>query len=329
MIKISVIIPIYNVEQYLKKCLDSVINQTLKDIEIICVNDCSQDNSIKIAEEFAKKDSRIKIVKHTKNQGLGPARNTGIDVATGEYIFFLDSDDYIKNNILELLYDKASSTQSDVTFSQTEVFTELTDKYTTKRIKGLKNWIDCSDLSDFSVDMNNFENSISYINCVAWGKLYKTDFLTKNNIRFIDGKVIHEDNGFWLKICSQFPKIAFVQDIGVYYRIRENAITTEIDKKKNKHKKHKHMKLVLKDVFTYLQEHANKDLYKYFIVQIKNSAEYNRYFYSKVEFLFKIQWLKNKKSINILGIPFFVEKCKKGKKVQRVLGIQIHKTSIK
>ena len=89
--KISVIIPVYNVEKYLAECLTSVVNQTFKDIEIICVNDGSTDNSPKILKEFAQKDSRIKII-NQENQGLSAARNTGLDVATGEYVSFIDSD---------------------------------------------------------------------------------------------------------------------------------------------------------------------------------------------------------------------------------------------
>ena len=93
--KISIIIPVYNVEKYLRECLDSCINQTLADIEIICVDDCSPDNSIKILEEYQAKDYRIKIFRHEKNKNLGAARNTGIQNAIGEYVWFVDSDDYI------------------------------------------------------------------------------------------------------------------------------------------------------------------------------------------------------------------------------------------
>lgn len=328
--KVSVIIPVYNVEEYLRECLDSVVNQTLQDIEIICVNDGSPDNSLAILEEYAKKDERIRIIEHEKNKGLGPARNTGIDNVNGDYIFFLDSDDYVKNDVIEKLYDKITETNSDLVFSQTEAFTFLKDEETINRIKYLNEWLDCRSKKDFYINVDNFEDAICNINCVAWGKLYKKEFLIKNNIRFINGKVIHEDNGFWLKICSQFPKIGFINDIGVYYRIRENAITTEIDKKKNIHKKHKHMKLVLKDVFDYFKKYSNPILYDFFYIQIKNSSEYNRYFYTELGILFKFCWLVNDKKIIIFGIPLFREKIKGNNcKIRKILGVKIYKTNVK
>lgn len=114
MIKISVIIPVYNVEEYLKECLDSVINQTLKEIEIICIDDCSTDSSYSILEEYAKKDSRIVLIKNKENMGVGYNRNIGIKEAKGEYIGFIDSDDYISEDYYENLYNTAKKYNSDV-----------------------------------------------------------------------------------------------------------------------------------------------------------------------------------------------------------------------
>ena len=101
---VSIIVPIYNVEQYLAECLDSLVNQTLRDIEIICVNDASPDKSKDIAEQYAMRDSRVRVVSHVKNQGLGPARNTGVENATAPYIMFIDSDDVVRHNMAERLY---------------------------------------------------------------------------------------------------------------------------------------------------------------------------------------------------------------------------------
>ena len=106
--KISVIIPVYNVEKYLRQCLDSVINQTYKDLEIICVEDCSTDNSPQILQEYAQKDERIKILYNEKNSKLGPTRNNGLKVATGEYIHFLDSDDWLEPDAYEILVNHLS-----------------------------------------------------------------------------------------------------------------------------------------------------------------------------------------------------------------------------
>lgn len=107
MYKVSIIIPIYNVEQYLAQCLDSVINQTYKNIEIICVNDCSLDNSFRILDEYSKNDKRIKIINRENNGGLSAARNTGLDNASGKYIYFLDSDDWIDLDYIEKMLNAA------------------------------------------------------------------------------------------------------------------------------------------------------------------------------------------------------------------------------
>lgn len=121
--KITIIIPVYNVERYLRKCLDSVVNQTLKEIEVICVNDCSPDNSRAILEEYAECDGRIKVINHTENSGLGGARNTGVDSADGEYIWFVDSDDFIELHACELLYNTIKREEADVLLFQAFSFT--------------------------------------------------------------------------------------------------------------------------------------------------------------------------------------------------------------
>ena len=113
---ISVIVPIYNVEPYLSQCLDSIISQTLADIEIICVNDGSTDNSLQILQKYAAQDNRIKII-NQPNQGLSAARNSGIDVATGEFIGFVDSDDYIAPDFYETLYTVAKKYKANIAAS--------------------------------------------------------------------------------------------------------------------------------------------------------------------------------------------------------------------
>ena len=113
MIKISVIIPVYNVEKYLRECLDSLINQSFKDFEVICIDDGSTDKSYKILEEYSQKDSRIKVLKQEHN-GAGAARNLGIEIAKGKYIQFLDSDDYFEPNMLEELYNTAEKFGADM-----------------------------------------------------------------------------------------------------------------------------------------------------------------------------------------------------------------------
>ena len=112
-VKVSVIVPVYNVEKYLRECLESLVNQTLKEIEIICINDGSDDSSLEVLNEYASKDSRFKIISQ-QNQGQGIARNKGIDIANGEYLQFVDPDDWVETNMLEKLYNFANKNNSNV-----------------------------------------------------------------------------------------------------------------------------------------------------------------------------------------------------------------------
>ena len=167
--KISVIIPVYNVEKYLRQCLDSVINQTYKDLEIICVDDCSTDNSRQILQEYAKKDERIKILYNKKNSKLGPTRNNGLKVATGKYIHFLDSDDWLEPNAYETLINDAEKGYDAVYFLWNNV-----------------------DIKNGAILPQNFKKSFSRAWVIeesgvnAWHGLYKKDFLSENNLEFND-----------------------------------------------------------------------------------------------------------------------------------------------
>ena len=114
MSKVSVIIPVFNKEKYLSTCINSIINQSLKDIELILIDDCSSDNSYTIMEEYAKKDSRIKIYKNSNNIGTGATRNKGIKIAKSDYISFVDADDYISQNLLEINYEAAVKNNADI-----------------------------------------------------------------------------------------------------------------------------------------------------------------------------------------------------------------------
>ena len=131
MSKVSVIIPVYNVEKYLEKCLKSVCSQTLRDIEIICVNDCSPDNSLEILQEYASKEERIKIINFEQNQGVSIARNEAIKVAQGEYIAFCDSDDTISLNFCEALYNKAKQDNAQVVLTKSVKYNKFIYKYIT------------------------------------------------------------------------------------------------------------------------------------------------------------------------------------------------------
>ena len=172
MVKVSVIVPVYNVDKYLEECLDSIVNQTLNDIEIICVNDGSTDGSLKILEDYASKDDRIKIITQ-ENGGLSVARNTGIDVAKGEYLSFVDSDDFIGLEMFDKMYDQAHSQDLDILFCKTYLYDDVTGDIDDKSSFFNLEIFDNFDKDVFNhFDTVNFIHSISVISCA---KLFKND----------------------------------------------------------------------------------------------------------------------------------------------------------
>jgi len=212
--KISVIVPIYNVEKYLEKCLTSIINQTYKNLEIILIDDGSKDNSGKIADNFDKKDSRIKVI-HKENGGLSSARNIGIENASGEYIGFVDSDDYIKEDMFEVLSNLIIKYKSDisiVSFYEIENGKIIERQYTNEIIK--MNKLDGIKQILFDEKIPNY----------AWNKLYKKELF--DNIRYPEGKKF-EDISTAYKLVENAKNIVF-KDVAEYYYVRrEDSITKQ------------------------------------------------------------------------------------------------------
>ncbi len=179
-IKVSVIIPIYNVEKYLRECLDSVVNQTLKDIEIICVNDGSTDNSLEILKEYKQKDKRIKLISQ-KNYGAGVARNTGLNIANGEYLAFIDGDDFYENDFCRQMYDKAVDTNSDVVICQAQNYNIIDDRYYLMPCSLIKEYLPANDVFNYK-DMKDY--IFNFSQNWNWNKLFKKEFIDSNNITF-------------------------------------------------------------------------------------------------------------------------------------------------
>lgn len=210
---VSIIIPVYNVEKYLKKCLDSVINQSYKNLEIICVNDGSRDLSKDILEQYKQKDDRIIIV-NKKNGGLSSARNAGLDIATGEYCYFLDSDDWIELNAIDILVDKISNNDVDVVVH--EVNNVCADNDSTQLAKECENW-----LKSFTKPSGIYPvpKAISKsIPSITWNKLYKMSIINKYNCKFIEG-LINEDEAFiWTYMihCKNY----YYLDVALYNYLR-------------------------------------------------------------------------------------------------------------
>ena len=222
MTKISIIIPVYNVEKYLKQCLDNVVNQTLKDIEIICIDDCSSDNSLNILKEYAKNDNRIKIIEQKVNQGQGVARNEAIKIAEGEYIGFVDPDDWIELDMYEKMYNKSKEFGTDITLCNFERY------YNNLKVSKIINPISkCSEV-DNSIITNkvfNFRNledsflSITYN--YAWIGIYKHEFVKMNNLKFAEMK-IGEDRLFCCLAKFLANKIVHIDRTFYHYRIHRN-----------------------------------------------------------------------------------------------------------
>ena len=225
-IKVSVIVPVYNVEKYLHRCLDSIINQTLKEIEIICVNDCSTDSSLNILENYKDKEDRIIIINHQKNLRLAAARNSGMKAAKGEYISFIDSDDYIENNFLENLYKSAKNNDADISCARVEEF--INNNYQDENYVNF--WSFYNKNSDILIKP---EDKFGYIySCAVWNKIYRRYFININNIRFYEDLYI-EDVPFTHATAILSNKIVLVNDTHYYYN-RGNISSNMMDAKKSK-----------------------------------------------------------------------------------------------
>lgn len=234
--KVSVILPIYNVAKYLRKCLDSVINQTLKDIEIICINDCSADNCENIILEYAKKDGRIKIINNEKNYGIGFSRNIGINESSGEYISFIDADDYIEKDYIEILYNTAIKNKADIVFTNNIniVRDKIIKPYYHNRIniwkkkfKENETWKE--GISDFNVNTPEKENTPEYPLVSTVNKIFKKDFIEKNNLKF-QNYIVSEDTEFFYKYLLYSPKKFYNNEAKYYYVQRKSSLTHSIEK---------------------------------------------------------------------------------------------------
>jgi len=215
---ISVIIPVYNVEKYLRQCLDSVVNQTLQDIEIICVNDGSTDSSLQILEEYAQNDSRIKII-NKSNSGYGASMNVGLDNATGEYIGIVEPDDFIGLDMYENLYKLASNNNLD--FVKGSFYNY---KSYPKESFDLNRCFADSQICNKIIKPNLYAIAFN-MGASIWSAIYKKEFLLKNDIRFLETSgASFQDTSFWVKVFLSADRAMFIDKVYNYYRIdNENS----------------------------------------------------------------------------------------------------------
>ena len=224
---ISVIIPVYKVEKYLDKCVESVVNQTYKNLEIILVDDGSPDNCPKMCDDWAQKDDRIKVI-HKQNGGLSDARNSGLDIATAEYIAFIDSDDFVSPIFIETLYNDLIETGSDVAsvgFFRFSDYSKINPQELEKNSK-----ITIFEDNEKFYQLYSNKNAVDFV--VAWNKLYKKSIF--DNIKYPVGK-INEDEFVAHKILATCNKICFRTSKLYYYLQRNNSIMHTNYSEKNTH----------------------------------------------------------------------------------------------
>ena len=248
MVKVSIIVPFYNVEKYIEKCLTSLVNQTLEEIEIILVNDGSKDNSIKVAKDFEQKyPAKIRYYEKP-NGGLGDARNFGIKFAKGEYIAFLDSDDYVEPTMYEEMYEMAIKEKSDM------VECDFWWEYPNKKKE------------DIGVEYKNQNDMLLKARVVAWNKLIKKEIYEKHpEARFAVGLRYEDVEGFY-KILPYINKVSFVRKPFIHYVQRNNSISN------TQNKKNVEMFIVLDNVLNYYKE---KNIYEKFEKELEYT--YTRY----------------------------------------------------
>lgn len=224
--KVSVIVPVFNSENLLNKCLDSIKNQSLNDIEIICIDDGSTDNSFKILEDYKSHDSRFKIFQQ-ENEGAGSARNKGIENSHGEYLLFVDSDDYIEKETCEKLYEQANRLDCDL------ILFNSMRHFENNRDLNLIHFKENKDI-DYSIRVFDYEYFKDRIfdgeYGVIWNKLYKSCFIKDNNISFPKHK-IYNDVEFHVKTTILAKKISYVGEIFYHYnRLGHSSLQTSFVK---------------------------------------------------------------------------------------------------
>ena len=270
--KISIIVPVYNVEKYIDKCLSSLTEQTLQDIEIIIVNDGTLDNSEKIIEKYViKYPSKIKYYEK-KNGGLSSARNYGLEYATGEYIAFLDSDDYVETNMYEEMYNLAKKENADMV-----------------ECNFIWEWEYGKQIFDKRREYKTKEEMMKKPRVVAWNKIYKREILNKYKIRFPEG-LIYEDMEFFYKLLPHLNKISYINKYLVHYIQRDDSITSkQTERVENIFK-------ILDNIFDYyidqnLYNKYKKEL-KYMSIRILLGSSLKRIFKIKDSYLRRKMFLK-------------------------------------
>ena len=289
--KVSIIIPVYNVEKYIDKCVQSAMNQTLQDIEIILVDDESPDGCPQICDEYATRDNRIKVI-HKKNGGLGFARNSGMEVATGEYVTFLDSDDFVDLHTYEHLYNVAKAENLDAIYYKFKRFTnenEVTPeepsnvitKYEKENIKELMLDIIASEPSA------KVDNKIPCSSCTA---MYRFEIIKKNNVRFhSERELICEDLIFNLDLLKHASIVASYNRCHYHYRINPSSLTGNVrtDRFEKDYIQYNYIRKNIKN-WRLDKKRSEERCYRFFIGNSRTSI--SQYLSSEARLSEKVKW---------------------------------------
>jgi len=269
---ITIAVAVYNTEKYLRDCIDSVVNQTYQNLEIICVNDCSTDKSLEILEEYAAKDKRIKIITNEKNSGLGVTRNVGIDAAHGKYILFIDSDDWLNLTACEKLISKAKENDSDVVFYSIYVVTG-------NEKKRWKNFCNVS----YPLGLEDRKMLLRKIYPHAWSRLWKLEFMKEKRIRFSDFRKSQDQKPHWM-VCLLAEKIAFESEYLYYYRRYKTQVSQSVDKRL----------ILVVDVYNDIEKYLrSENVYSRYKKEfLEKKFQHYWYAFSHLEIQFRKEFLK-------------------------------------
>ena len=219
---ISIIIPVFNVEQYIERCIKSVIKQSYKNIEIIIINDGTQDSSGEICDKYAMKDCRIRLI-HKENEGVSKSRNIGIGMATGKYITFIDSDDYVEKDYIKVLYELCNKNDADISICGVKDIEDIEDIEDTEKIKKQSKSVKKTCNSKEAVKELLLEK---YFTCVIWGKIYKKTLFKQE--KFNEDIKIAEDFDLLIRVMQKCKKISINTFEKMYcYQIRKDSVTAQ------------------------------------------------------------------------------------------------------
>ncbi|MCL2566754.1 MAG: glycosyltransferase [Alphaproteobacteria bacterium] len=315
---LSIIVPVYNVEKYLHQCLDSIVNQEYKNLEIIIVNDASSDNSLEIIQEFSKKDNRIIIIDCKKNGGYGKAVNLGIEKASGEWIGIVESDDFILESMYQKLIDKTSKTTAQIIRGD---YYQYWDKSKNKKEKYEKyNIFNNHNINlDSSSDLIVKDNlNLFYISPAIWSAIYKREFLLSNNIKIIETKgASYQDVTFFIETLFEADRIYIVNE--PLYCYRQTNMTSSSNSKGKA--------FVIFEIYNFLEDNLKNRNWKKF-TRYKKTLYFsfiNNYYYNFYRIAHKyrkdylIIWKKQLENMINNGLDLTLNDINRQKELENIL----------